>query len=148
MDAGRMYREGAVQGASPIALVARLYEQMVEDLRQTALAIEGNDIEWRTKRINHMILILGHLQSSLDFASGGRVATDLANFYSDLRNRLWRLQCSPSQSKAQQLITDLLVVREAWVEVERSENRTHSLTAGAVSDARSRQASMAKGGSD
>jgi flagellar biosynthetic protein FliS len=137
MDVGRMYREGAVQGASPIALVARLYEHMVEHLRQTAIAIERNDIEGRTKRINHMIVILGHLQSSLDFASGGRVATDLANFYGDLRSRLWQLQCSPSQTGVEQVITDLLAVREAWVEVERSENRTHSLTTGSVSDTKS-----------
>lgn len=129
MDAGRMYREGAVQGASPIALVARLYEQMIEDLRQIAIAIESNDIERRTKRINHMIVILGHLQSSLDFAAGGQVATDLVNFYGDLRNRLWQVQCSPSQAGVRQLVTDLLALREAWIEVDRCERGNHSYAA-------------------
>ena len=74
MNAGRMYREGTVQGASPAALVARLYEQVIHDLRQALKALEQNDVELRTSKINHAILVIGYLESQLNFDAGGKVA--------------------------------------------------------------------------
>jgi flagellin-specific chaperone FliS len=43
MNAQQSYREAAVRGASPVELVVRLYEQMIEDMRQVSAAIEKND---------------------------------------------------------------------------------------------------------
>jgi flagellin-specific chaperone FliS len=80
MNFQQSYREATVQGANPVALVVRLYEQMIEDMRQVAIANERNDIPRRTDRIRHVILVIGHLQSTLDFARGGKVAQDLDKF--------------------------------------------------------------------
>ena len=80
MNIQQSYRESSARGASPVDLVVRLYEQIVEDLRQAAIAIDQNDIRRRTKRINHAILVIGHLQSPLDFDNGGKVAQDLDTF--------------------------------------------------------------------
>jgi flagellar secretion chaperone FliS len=110
-----------VRGASPLELVVRLYEQIIEDLRQAAKAIAQNAIEERSQRIKHAILVVAHLQSSLDFTQGGKVAQDLNRFYNVLRQNLLHLQFHPSQGGVAQLITDLLAVREAWVKVERAE---------------------------
>jgi flagellar secretion chaperone FliS len=121
MSFQQSYREAAVRGASPVGLVVRLYEQMIEDLRHVAIAIEKNDIRRRTQRIKHAILIVGHLQSTLDFDKGGKVARDLDDFYNTLRQSLVWVQSHPSKRGVAQLITDLLAVREAWVEVERAE---------------------------
>ncbi len=110
-----------VRGASPVGLVMWLYEQIIEDLRQASIAIEQNDIERRTKRINHAILVIGHLQSSLEFVNGGKVARDLNHFYDMLRQNLVQAQFYPSKRGITQQITDLLAVREAWMEVERAE---------------------------
>jgi len=115
------YRENDVRGATAIRLVVLLYEQLVQDLSQALQAIEQNDIELRTKRINHAILVIGHLQSPLDFANGGKVAQDLDHFYNVLRQNLVQVQFHPSQAGLSQQITDLLAVREAWTEVERAE---------------------------
>jgi len=115
------YRENDVRGATAVRLVVLLYEQMIQDLTQAAQAIEQNDIELRTKRINHAILVIGHLQSPLDFANGGKVAQDLDHFYNVLRQNLVQVQFHPSKLGICQLITDLLAVREAWIEVERAE---------------------------
>jgi|SRR5208282_5766750 len=122
MNIQQQYREATVQGASPVALVVRLYEQLIEDLRQVAMAIEQNDIARRTTRINHAILVVGHLQSPLDFVNGGKVATDLNHFYDVLRRNLVQVQFFPSQRGVAQLITDLLAVREAWIKVEQAES--------------------------
>jgi flagellar protein FliS len=142
MNSQQSYREGTVQGASPVQLVVRLYEQLIEDLRQAAMAIERNEIERRTKRINHAILVIGHLQSPLDFANGGKVAQDLDHFYNVVRQNLVQVQFHPSKLVICQLITDLLAVREAWIEVERAENP--SVTTAVVTTA----ASMVPFGAD
>src|SRR5271163_2714583 len=122
MNVQQSYREATVGGASPVQLVVRLYEQIVEDLRQAAIAIEQNDIGRRTKRIKHAILVIGHLQSPLDFVRGGKVAQDLNRFYDVLRQNLIQLQFYPSRRGLAQQITDLLLLREAWINVERAEN--------------------------
>jgi flagellar biosynthetic protein FliS len=120
-NARSSYRENDVRGASAARLVVLLYEQLVQDLRQALQALEQNDIELRTRRINHAILVIGHLQSPLDFANGGKVAKDLDHFYNVLRQNLVQVQFQPSKKGLRQVITDLLAVREAWIEVEQAE---------------------------
>jgi flagellar protein FliS len=122
MNVQQSYREATVGGANPVELVVRLYEQMIQDLQQAAMAIEKKEIERRANRVKHAILIVGHLQSTLDFEKGGKVARDLENFYNTLRQSLVWVQFHPSKGAVAQLITDLLAVREAWSEVERAEN--------------------------
>jgi len=122
MNAQQMYREAVVLGASPVDLVVRLYEKIIDDLLQVSEAIENNNIQARSNRIKHAILILGHLESSLDFEKGGKVARDLETLYKTLRNRLLYVQFRPSKPGITQLITDLLAVRDAWIQVERAEN--------------------------
>jgi len=126
MNVRQSYREATVRGANPIQLVVRLYEQMIEDMRRVAIAIEHNDIEQRSRRIKHAILVIGHLQSSLDFARGGKVARDLKDFYDALRQNVVWVQIHPSKGGVAQVITDLLAVRESWIEVERAEYRSAS----------------------
>jgi flagellar secretion chaperone FliS len=121
-NARTAYRESDVRGASRVKLVVLLYEQMIQDLTQAARAIEQNDIPLRTKLINHAILVVGHLQSPLDFEKGGKTAHELDRFYNALRQNLVQVQFFPSKPGVCQLITDLLAVREAWIEVERTEN--------------------------
>lgn len=121
MNIRQSYREATVQGASPVELVIRLYEQMIEDMRQVSMAIETNDIRLRTNRIKHAILVIGHLQSSLDFTNGGKVARDLDNFYNVVRESVFDVQVHPTKRNVNQVITDLLAVREAWIVVERAE---------------------------
>jgi flagellar secretion chaperone FliS len=116
------YREADVRGASPVRLVVLICEQLIEDLRQAVRALEQNDIERRTNQINHAILVIGHLQSGLDFDRGGKVAHDLDHFYNVMRQNLVQVQFSPSEAGLTQQITDLLGIREAWLEVERAEN--------------------------
>jgi flagellar secretion chaperone FliS len=121
-NARNAYRENEVRGATPVRLVVLLYHQIIQDLTQAAHALEQNDIELRTKFLNHAILVIGHLQSPLDFENGGKVAKDLDNFYNVLRQNLVQVQFFPSVASIRQLIADVLAVREAWIEVERAES--------------------------
>jgi flagellar secretion chaperone FliS len=118
------YREAAVRGADPVQLVARLYEQIIEDLRYAILAVEQNHVELRTKKINHAILVIGHLQSQLDFQAGPEPARNLNAFYDGLRSGLVRAQFGGSKELLAQQITDLMEVRSAWLELDRQEQST------------------------
>jgi len=122
MNAQQSYREAGVLGARPVELVVRLYEKMIDDLRRVSDAIEKSDLRTRTDRSKHAILIVGHLESSLDFEKGRKVARDLELFYKALRFRLLHLQFHPAKQEVAQMITDLLAVRGAWLEVERAES--------------------------
>jgi flagellar secretion chaperone FliS len=120
MNPGLSYREAAVAGASPVRLVILLYEQTIEDLRRAIAAQARGDIEGRTCEINHAILVIGHLQATLDPEQGGKVAANLALFYRHLRSELVDAQCRQSPAVLEQAITQLMQVHAAWCEVERA----------------------------
>lgn len=121
MNIQQSYREAAIQGASPVELVVRLYEQIIEDLRQAIIAIEQKNIQLRSNRIKHAILVIGHLQSTLNFTEGGKVARNLDNLYNVLRQNLVHVQFFPSKRALTQQITDLQLLREAWIKVDQAE---------------------------
>lgn len=121
MSVQRSYREAMVRGASPVGLVVQLYGQIIEDLRQAVKAFEQTDIGGRTKYVNHAIVVIGHLQSSLDATNGSKVAKDLDHFYNVMRQNLVQVQFYPSNRGFTQQITDWLAVREAWITVEQAE---------------------------
>ena len=95
MDARTQYREAAVRGARPVVLIVLLYEQMIEDLRQAINAIERDHIELRTNKINHAILVIANLKSSLN-KQAGQVALNLERFYTQLRLNLVKAQFQAS----------------------------------------------------
>ena len=119
MNPGLSYREAAVAGASPIRLVILLYQQAIEDLRQALTAHHQGNIEGRTREINHAILVLGHLQATLDKNQGGKVAANLERFYEQLRASLVEAQLKQSATLLEQQISHLMQVHDAWCEVER-----------------------------
>lgn len=120
MDARISYREAAVRGARPVRLVICLYEQAIEDLRQAVVALEKGDIELRTRKINHATTVIGQLQGTLDMERGGEVAINLQRFYHVIRAGLVEAQMKQSARILEQQISQLVLVYEAWLEVERA----------------------------
>jgi flagellar secretion chaperone FliS len=135
MNARSSYRESSVRGASPVRLVISLYEQAIEDLRRAVLAQEKGAIETRTREINHALLVISQLQGSLDMERGGEVARNLARFYGVLRVGLNEAQLKQSSRLLAQQISQLVVVYEAWLEVERATAKPNPPSAEAASDA-------------
>jgi flagellar secretion chaperone FliS len=120
MDARSSYRESSVRGASPVRLVIALYEQAIEDLRRAVIALEKGAIEARTREINHALLVIAQLQSSLNMERGGEVARNLARFYGLVRAGLTEAQLKQSSILIERQISQLTEVHEAWLEVERA----------------------------
>lgn len=123
MNAELTYRESAVAGASPVHLVTLLYEQAIKDLRHAIDAHTKADIEARTRHINHAILVIGHLEATLDKEQGGKVAENLQLFYEQLRSGLVNAQCQQSIPLLEQQILFLSLIHQAWCEVERAITR-------------------------
>lgn len=119
MDVRTSYRESAARGASPVRLVVCLYEQAIEDLRRSVIALEKGDIEVRTRGINHALMVIGQLQGSIDMEHGGEVARNLERFYNMVRLGLAEAQQKQSARILEQQISQLVTVHEAWLEVER-----------------------------
>jgi flagellar protein FliS len=103
-----------------VQLVICLYEQAIEDLRRAVIALEKGDIEGRTRGINHALTVLAQLQGSLDLQRGGDVARNLEKFYNLVRTGLVEAQLKQSGRILEQQISQLVLVHEAWLEVERA----------------------------
>jgi flagellar secretion chaperone FliS len=121
MDPRIAYRQADARGATSLRLVVLLYEQIIQDLRQASLAIDQNNIELRTKRINHALDVVCLLQATLNLERGGQVAQNLVRFYDTVRANLCEAQFQASKEILARQVTDLLTVREAWEQVERLE---------------------------
>ena len=119
MDARSQYREHDVQtNVSPIRLVIALYEQAIADVRRALAAMESGNIELRTQEISHALLVIGHLQSTLDLEAGGDVGGNLDRFYSVLRAGLMEAQLRQDPELLQRQLELLLSVREAWLSLD------------------------------
>ncbi len=118
-DAKSTYRRGTVEGASPVRLVILLYEELAEDLRKAAAAVERQDTEARTHHLGHAHEVLGLLHGCLDMNAGQQVAENLGSFYGMLREGLLRTQFHPNRRVLEKYVAQLLALREAWIEVER-----------------------------
>jgi flagellar protein FliS len=115
------YRESDVRGASAVRLVVLLHEQMIQDLTHAVRAMERNNIELRTSKLNHALDVIACLQASVNKERGGQVAVTLDGFYNHLRVSLLDAHIRTSPEILSQQITDLLTLREAWIEVDRAE---------------------------
>ncbi len=121
-NARSAYREADASGATAVRRVVLLYEQLIQDLSQAAQAMEQNNIEHRTNRINHALDVLCVLQGTLNFERGGQVARNLETFYVALRANLWKAQVYACKETLLRQITDLFALRETWAEVDRAES--------------------------
>jgi flagellar protein FliS len=118
MDARSQYREADARGSSPVRLVVLLYEQAIQDLRRAAIAVKKGEIEVRTQAINHALLVICHLQGTLDRERGGEVGRNLDRFYNCMRDQLTQAQILMSEDILHQQISGLLSLRDAWIEVD------------------------------
>jgi flagellar secretion chaperone FliS len=118
-DPARAYRELAARGASPVGLVVILYEEIIRSLRRALDAAQRNQIERRTNELSHAIVVVGYLQSVLDYEQGGQVARDLSDFYNTARSKI--LECSGPHAVAilEALSSQFSSLAEGWQQVDR-----------------------------
>jgi flagellar protein FliS len=116
--AAQIYTQLSLEGASPMGLVVALYDNALKSLHRARRAIEANDIELRTKHLNHVLCIVAHLQGSLDLEHGGEVARTLLQFYTYARARVLEVSLTNSKEKLNDLASHFSSLRAAWQVVE------------------------------
>jgi flagellar protein FliS len=119
-NAALAYRENASLGASPVGVVVLLYDRLAQDIHAAIAAMKSANVEDRSSRINHALLILQQLQGNLDFAAGGAAARQLDVFYSHIRAKLLEAQIRQSSELLLAQAQAVAQVRESWAEIERS----------------------------
>lgn len=122
MDALQAYRESETATDNPVHLIVLLYDQLLRDLQRALDAIAQHDIPRRARELDHAIVVLGHLQGTINVEGGGDVAQVLDRFYTLLRDDLLRASASESPELIEKQLRNVLGVREAWLEVERQQN--------------------------
>lgn len=121
MDARTAYRRADASGrCHPVHLVVLLYEQAVQDLQRAMVAMREGDIERRTNELDHALLVIGQLQATLDLVRGGEVARNLDRFYGVVSASLMEAQVKGSSTILERQIGNLLSLREAWLELEKT----------------------------
>jgi flagellar secretion chaperone FliS len=122
-DAKFAYRESAARATTPVGRVVLLYEQAIQDLGGAMAAIDSHEIEQRTQKIGHALLVIGQLQACLDLDRGGDVGRNLDRFYTLVSQRLLEAQINASAAILREQMNLLLSVRAAWIEVEKTETQ-------------------------
>jgi flagellar protein FliS len=112
------YRKTAIGGASGFGLLIALYDTLAGDLRRAAEAERGNNLENRTREVNHALLVVGYLEDWVNRGSGGELADYLVKFYRSFRRKMIQAQVKRSPEMLEEQMAEVLKIREAWQRIE------------------------------
>jgi flagellar protein FliS len=113
-----LYRQVSTRGASPVGLVVQLYDIIFSDLQRALEALAAGDIERRTAKLSHALLVIAELQNTLDHERGGEVARRLKNFYNVTRGMILEANIRCSAEAIQKIMDLYMPLRQAWQQVE------------------------------
>jgi flagellar secretion chaperone FliS len=114
------YHQSTAFGATAVGQVVALYDTILRDLRRATDATATGKIEERVNSSNHALLVIGELQSVLDFERGGEVARHLSDFYNVTRAMVANASITSCAEKFQELIAMFARIRAAWSHVEQT----------------------------
>ena len=112
------YRKTATEGASGFGLLIALFDTLAGNLRRAADAQRANDLEKRSREVNHALLVIGYLEDWINGGSGGELASQLVSFYASLRARLLEAQVKQSAEMFEEQIRVVLRIRKSWQQMD------------------------------
>jgi len=113
------YRQLSVEGATPLARVAMLYDGAIAAFLRAIDAIEAHDIEKKCQHLNRALAIIMQLEGTLSFELGGEIARNLQAFYVYSRAQAMKANIQNSAPILRSLIEHFTALRDAWREGER-----------------------------
>jgi flagellar protein FliS len=114
IDALTQYRQNEVLNATPLKLVALLYEGAVESISKARVSLRTGQITERAKAINRAMSLVNELALSLDRPQGGELSVRLGDLYAYIQKRLLEgnfRQTEAPLEEAERLLRTLL---EGW----------------------------------
>ena len=112
------YRRSAIEGASLVGLTVALYDTLAGDLNRASRAVRQSNIEARCREANHALLVLGHLESWLDFTENADLVRSLGIFYAYIRQRIMCAQAQSAASIFEELGTLVVQTRASWQQLD------------------------------
>jgi flagellar secretion chaperone FliS len=119
-DSASNYYRSTTLGATAMGQVIALYDGILRDLHRAIDAIAAGKNEQRVSSANHALLVIGELQSVLDFERGAEAARHLDSFYNVTRAMITNASVTSSVERFQELIAMFARIRAAWSQVERT----------------------------
>lgn len=111
-------RTAAASSGDGLGLLIGLYDTLAGDLRRMAEAERGNDLVRRCREANHALLVIGCLEDRLTKGNSGDLTDQLTAFYGSLRRSLVAAQAKRSPEMLEELMSQVLKIREAWQAIE------------------------------
>lgn len=108
------YFESEVLHADPLKLVALLYRGAREAISAALIAVEKGDIAARSKQILKAWEIVRELSTSLNHEQGGPIASQLAELYTYVGQRLLDANVEQSRKPLEDAAAVLAILAEAW----------------------------------
>lgn len=114
------YMTQQVMTASPAKLVFMLYERAIGSLHEAVSAIESGDVQARWRANNRAIEIVSHLWATLNTDQGGEIAANLERMFPFILRQLTQVDVKNDPAPAEEVITLLEPLRDAWREIAQS----------------------------
>jgi flagellar protein FliS len=109
------YRRGEVLAATPGQLVVLLYDGARRFLRQASMAMRAGEVERAHKTLRRGEMIIGHLDTTLDFEQGD-VADRLHAIYTFCLSHLSDARMGQDATKVDEVSQLLGELRDAWAQ--------------------------------
>ena len=113
------YVAQSIMTASPSALVVKLYDAALLNLRKTISCIEKGDITGRWQANRKTFDIIEHLTLTLNTEKGGEIAENLAELYTFIMRQLILIDEKNDREICENVIALLTPLQESWSELDR-----------------------------
>ena len=111
------YRQMDITTASPVVIVARLYDAAIRNAREAKEHLAEGRIAPRAKCISKSMAIVAELQGTLDLERGGEIAQNLERLYPFVLDRLVVANVESSVEALDEAIGVLTTLQDAWSHV-------------------------------
>ena len=116
-DPYQAYTEAAVLNAGPIELVLKIYEAVIDAVRQARERLDAGDIPARGKAITKAMNGITQLLLSLDFEKGGELSRNLQRLYTYMHRRLLEAHAQQKREAMDEVEALLRKLLGAWQQV-------------------------------
>lgn len=116
----RNYFRTQVESASPMELVAMLYDGGVREADAAHEAMVSGNIPARRTAMNKLMAIIAELQNTLDMTKGGRIAEELDNLYTYMLSLLLKAITEQDARPIDEVRKLLATLADGWREAART----------------------------
>ena len=108
------YQQVDIETASPVAIVAKLYEGALRNGAQAREHLQAGRVRERVDKLSKAMAIVEELQRTLDMERGGEIATNLDDLYTFVTERLLRANLDGSLEALDEAMRVLSTLNEGW----------------------------------